>query len=87
LKFSQNRNKDFGMVVAQMKDRFLLSALQVLQEINQQDLNKLKKSRQKIQRGYRLRNNKTSSQNSSRFNSDKFKRKNPTMNGTVSKAL
>jgi hypothetical protein len=87
LKFSQNRNKDFGMVVAQMKDRFLLSALQVLQEINQQDLNKLKKSLQKIQRGYRLRNNKTSSQNSSRFNSDKFKRKNPTMNGTVSKAL
>jgi hypothetical protein len=75
------------MVVAQMKDRFLLSALQVLQEINQQDLNKLKKSLQKIQRGYRLRNNKTSSQNSSRFNSDKFKRKNPTMNGTVSKAL
>lgn len=75
------------MVVAQMKDRFLLSALQVLQEINQQDLNKLKKSLQKIQRGYHLRNNKTSSQNSSRFNSDKFKRKMPTMNGTVSKAL
>lgn len=83
LKSSQNLSKDFGMVLVLMKDKFLLSALQVLQETNQQKISNLKKNLKKILKESHSKKNKTSSPNYSRSNSDKSKRKMLTINGIV----